>query len=116
MVVRRDSRLGRRWTPDEARQVLGDWRASGLSLAAYAERRGLAYERLRRWKGRLALSLATRRAATPLALRPVRVVSPPPRVSDDLAFEIRLPDGRAVGVAADFEAEGLRRLLAVLEA
>jgi hypothetical protein len=110
---------GRRWTPDEARRVLDDWRASGLSLAAYAQRRGIGYERLGRWKRRLARAEAGAKAGAARsvnALRPVRVVAPAGIGGEDWGFEIRLADGQAVRVAVEFEAEGLRRLLAVLGA
>jgi hypothetical protein len=41
------------WTADEARQVVEAWRASGLSLAAFARERGLIAERVRWWSKRL---------------------------------------------------------------
>ena len=112
---------GRRWTPDEARRVLDDWRASGLSLAAYAQRRGVGYERLGRWKRRLARANAAAgakagAARSVIALRPVHLVAPAGIGGEDWGFEIRLADGQAVRVAVEFEAEGLRRLLAVLGA
>ena len=42
-----------RWTSEVARQELGQWRASGLPLEAYARQRGLVAQRLRWWRGRL---------------------------------------------------------------
>lgn len=46
----------RRWTEAEARAVLEDWRASGLSAGAFAAARGLNPQRLYWWKKRLSVS------------------------------------------------------------
>lgn len=35
-----------RWTAREARQVLSAWRASGLSMSAFARRHGLTVQRV----------------------------------------------------------------------
>jgi transposase len=42
-----------RWTQEQAAARLEQWRESGLSLAQFASREKLGYERLRRWQGRL---------------------------------------------------------------
>ena len=42
-----------RWTSEVARQELGQWRASGLPLEAYARQRGLVAQRLRWWRQQL---------------------------------------------------------------
>lgn len=42
-----------RWTAEQAQGVLGEWRKSGLALRAFARKRGIRYERLRRWRARL---------------------------------------------------------------
>jgi hypothetical protein len=47
-------RRWQQWTAAEARRVLKAWRASGLSLAAFARKRGLCAERVRWWHKRLA--------------------------------------------------------------
>ena len=44
---------GARWSARTAEQVLKEWRASGVSLAEFAESRGLKKERLQRWQERL---------------------------------------------------------------
>jgi hypothetical protein len=41
------------WTAREARQVLSAWRASGLSIAAFARRHGLTAQRVSWWRKRL---------------------------------------------------------------
>lgn len=43
----------KQWKPEQARQALESWRASGLSLAAYARRRGVTTQRLHWWRTRL---------------------------------------------------------------
>jgi hypothetical protein len=45
---------GRRpWTEDEARRVITAWKASGVTVRAFALRAGLAVDRVYRWRGRL---------------------------------------------------------------
>jgi hypothetical protein len=46
---------GTRWTPEMARAALEEWRASGLSLEAYARRRGVVAQRLRWWRKQLGM-------------------------------------------------------------
>lgn len=43
----------KRWTEAEAREVIGEWRASGLSAAAFARKRGISVMRLPYWEQRL---------------------------------------------------------------
>src|SRR5688572_7763923 len=46
----------KRWTEAEARQVLDEWRASGLRAAAFARQKGISAMRLPYWSQRLASS------------------------------------------------------------
>ena len=46
-----------RWTSEVARQALEEWRASGLSLEAYARRRGVVAQRLRWWRKQLGMEV-----------------------------------------------------------
>jgi transposase len=46
-------RRAARWSASEARSVIGDLERSGLPVAQYAGKHGLAIERLYRWKKRL---------------------------------------------------------------
>ena len=46
----------KRWTEAEARQVLDEWRASGLSAAAFARQKGISAMRLPYWSQRLGSS------------------------------------------------------------
>lgn len=43
----------RRWNPETAREILSQWRISGLSLAAFCRERGLGYQRLLGWRKKL---------------------------------------------------------------
>lgn len=43
----------RHWTAAEARDVLGEWKTSGMPLGTFARLRGLNDTRLRWWKTRL---------------------------------------------------------------
>jgi hypothetical protein len=98
----------RYWTAAEAATVLAAVAASGLSLPAFAARHGLLRRRLERRQRQLA-------AVQPVAETFVEVTLPPvvyPAVS---GFEIVLRSGRVVRVGAGFDAEELRRLLAVVD-
>ena len=46
-------RSWKQWKPAQARKVLEAWRSSGLSLGAYAQRRGVTTKRLSWWRERL---------------------------------------------------------------
>src|SRR5262245_20972951 len=68
-----------------------------------AEKRG------RRWRSS---GRARRKAQTPLALSLVEVAGAP---AADTRFEIQLPRGRCLRVPPSFDAEALRRLLAIFD-
>ena len=100
----RDERKEQQW-----RRWIGEWRASGLSVRAFCDRRGLALPSFYAWRRTL-----ERPAAGVPAFVPVQVVADgvPAQAG---ALEVVLRDGRAVRVAPGFDAATLRRLLAVLE-
>jgi len=111
----------RRWSEAEARRVLEAWRRSGLSLAGYTGREGLGYERVARWRRRLARRSAVaappRRARVPrLGMRRVQVVGSGRAALLAPGFELALASGHTVRIPAAFEEAALRRLLALLEA
>lgn len=54
LAMRRRAMTSERWTAEKASQVLAEWRRSGLSMSAFAARRGLKAQRLSWWKKRLA--------------------------------------------------------------
>jgi transposase len=88
---------------------VGEWRQSGLTAEAFADRKGLRLPSLYEWSSRLGREA---RRAPPIvevvALQPSSIVSP-------ATFEISLPSGVRVGVPSGFALEDLQRLLAVLE-
>jgi hypothetical protein len=100
----RDKRKERQW-----RRWLGEWRASGLSVRAFCDRRGLAIPTFYAWRRTL-----ERRVAEAPAFVAVQVVADAAPVPAS-ALEVVLADGRAVRVAPGFDEATLRRLLAVLE-
>src|SRR5277367_175962 len=102
-------RQSRYWRADDAATVLAAAAASGLSVAAFAARHGLRPQRLERWQRQLA-------AVQPVAETFVEVTLPPVTRPAAGAFEIVLhSSGRIVRVGAGFDAEELRRLLAVVD-
>jgi hypothetical protein len=47
-------KLGQKhWTTEQAKEVLGEWRDSGLSTGAFAKKAGLNRQRLNWWRKRL---------------------------------------------------------------
>jgi transposase-like protein len=101
-----------RWTPEEAQRVVEAWRSSGLELSTWCQREGLEYERVRRWRSRL----ATRsQRAQPATFLPVRVLGS--EASPEApAFELELSSGRRLRVPPQFDEASLITLLRVVEA
>src|SRR4249920_3743263 len=95
------------WREAEARVVVEAWRNSGEPLSGFARRHGVGPGRVARWAARLGGE------ATPVRFHPVRVADRAPGGGE--AIEIHLAGGRRVRVAPGFQAEDLRRVLAVLE-
>lgn len=89
----------RRRSDEEKRELLAEWRASGLSRAAFARQQGVSPSSLYRW----------RRALERPAF--VEVVAAEPTGS---AFVLRLPRGVEVDVSPGFDAAELRRLVQAL--
>ncbi len=91
-----------RWTTDEAREVLGRWRASGESARAYGREEGIDPQRLFYWRRKLG-SAAKRgpkrpeRAIARLVPAVVRVES---ATGDERAVVVRLSSGVIVEVNA----------------
>ena len=93
--------------------MVARWETSGESAAEFASRVGTGPATLYRWRRELR---RTRTAKAP-ALTLAKLVEVPQlvRATDD-RFEVRLSDGRSVGVPPSFDADVLGRLLRVLEA
>jgi len=96
------------------------WRRSGLTARRFAASIGVNAATLSHWAWRLnresrdqPRQAVTRRAAAG-GVAATRFIELVPGRSEERRFEIELVDGRRVRVAADFDAPGLRRLLALL--
>jgi hypothetical protein len=100
----RDERKERQW-----QRWIGEWQASGLSVRAFCQRRGLTIASFYAWR-----RVLQQRAAEKAAFVPVQVVADTV-LTQTSALEVVLTDGRAVRVAPGFDAATLRQLLAVLE-
>lgn len=111
------------------RALLAKWERSGLSLARFAQREGVAVKTLYRWRRRLGVGVrrgdrAGRRRSRGAA-RPARpALGPAPmftevtatlgRLSAAAMFEVQLSDGTTVRMPEDFDPDSLRILLAAL--
>jgi hypothetical protein len=91
----------RRWTVDDARAVLARLEASGMALREFAEREGLDCQRLYRWRAQIGA------VAKPAFVEIARPTS-------EARIEVVLRSGHVLRVAPGFEAESVRRLVAIL--
>ena|SRR5215208_2212294 len=109
------------------REWVEQWRCSGLTQTEFCRRNGLAMSSLSRWKmalvaqdsGESEVLRSPQDQAPPrwLAVR-VRAEVPAPAVLEETPgaeFEVVVRGGRRVRLGRQFDAEGLRRLVAVLE-
>jgi hypothetical protein len=96
----------RRWrrAAEREREVDG-WRASGLTAAQYAARRGYSVESLRRWTKK---AVASKRMSAPQFVRLEIAASPRNR-----ALVVEVGAGRIL-VEPGFDAEHLRAVVAAL--
>lgn len=100
----RDTRKEQLW-----RRLISDWRASGLTVREFCERRGLPEPSFYGWRRQL-----QRRRAEAARFVPVRVLADEPPVAEG-AIELVLAGKRSLRIAPGFDAATLRRLLDVLE-
>ena len=97
----------------EMSRLFEEQRASGLSIRAFAEKRGLRPGTLHWWRRELRLR---KDASAPSgAIVPVRLVEAPETASSRApTFRVEFAGGRpTIEVPADFDAASLRRLLEV---
>jgi hypothetical protein len=105
----------RRWTAEEARQVLVTWEESGLELTAFAIGEGLDPQRLTRWRRRLAVTHAPTFEEVAPCVAMATLPGNASASSTGERFEIVLVSGRVVRVPESFDASALQRLLAVVD-
>lgn len=102
------------------RDVLAQWRASGLTRAAFCRQRGISYHTLTYWKERLAHPPQARavRREQPAGAQFVELAALVPRAHAPEAprYEIVLANGRRLRLAGGFVEEEVARLLAMVEA
>ncbi len=85
----REKRSWKQWKPEQARRELEAWRSSGLTLATYAERRGVTTTRLSWWRERLG---EPNEPTSEMRLVPAIVTSMPrPMPASGGAVTVRLP-------------------------
>ncbi len=91
------------------------WAESGTSQQAYCARAGVTYAAFRYWRKRANTEpSATTPAFVPVVVEPPATAVPaPPKGGTGL--EIRLPFGRTVVVAPDFDEAVLARVIRALE-
>ena len=92
----------------EWRRWIAQWRSSGVSATEFGRRIGKSESTIRWWASRLR---STREAARTAPLTFVEVTS---AVRSE-PIEVVLASGVRLRVAADFDADALERVLAVLE-
>ena len=106
----------RRWTADDAAEVLEELDRSGLSLGAFARQRGLCAQRLRWWRGQLALR--AQEEPVPSAVPGVRLVElvPPAAALAAPRLQVHCPSGHTIELVDLDPAQGLPLVLAALRA
>ena len=107
---------------EEMRDLFARWKSSGQSLMAFGKMEGVPYSRLLYWRRKLGDSVARRKASpvkpvTDAEFVPVSIVPDSNRPDARLElFEVWLPNGVSLNVAAGFDEGELRRLVCVLSA
>ena len=92
--------------------MVGEWKESGESAVEFASRLGVSTQTVYRWR---AILEGVPRTATTASLAKIVEVRTARQPGSE-RFEVRLTDGRSVGVPASFDETALARLLRVLEA
>ena len=100
------TKRSKRWTPAEARVVVDELEASGLSVVAFTKQRALSYERVRKWRNRL------RREDAMAGPRLVELVTRQPEPVARLS--VRCPSGHSVELGDVELASGLRVVLTAI--
>jgi len=105
----------RHLTPEEKAEILKEHRRSGLSLLAYAEKHGLCYTSLLRWRCRQG-------NGADLPVPPHPEADPrfvPVKIEGEVLggdYVLSWATGGSLKIPRQFDTDSLRRLLSVLEA
>lgn len=100
--------------PKEKAEILREHRRSGLSLLAFAQKRGLCYASLLRWRCRQLKGANV--LVSPGTEADPRFV--PVKIQGEVLggdYVLSWPAGRSLKIPPQFESDSLRRLLRVLE-
>ena len=100
------------WGVEDAREVLDEWRRSGVTLTEFARREGLSRNRLSWWRGRLGEERPPRFHRIELVGTPVSAVA---GGGGGEGIEIVVGGARRVVVRPGFDRELLAEVLRVLE-
>lgn len=116
-----ERRTRRDWTEAEAREVVAQWEASRLTVAAFAAQQGFNADRFYRWRRRFRRAAGSASAARPrptlVPLVPVGAsasVPPSPTAAPPAGFELVCGGGRVLRIPPGFDAAALAALLRVL--
>jgi transposase-like protein len=104
----------RHLTPKEKAEILKEHRRSGLSLLAFAEKHGLCYTSLLRWRCRQGNGVSV--PVLPDTEADPRFV--PVKIEGEMLggeYVLSWAGGRSLKIPRQFETDSLRRLLSVLE-
>ena len=107
---RERKRRGKRWTLEQARQVIEQWRASGKSAVVFAAEQGFSATRLSYWSKQI-------EAMAPKSPRFVAVAinaAAPTTARSALGVEIEV-DGLTLRVGDDVDVRYVARLVAALQ-
>lgn len=105
---KRDAR-GRRVTPAEGRlQMVQAYRASGVTMAAFARRERIKYATFAGWVAKAGRTAVAKR---PIQFAELRMPFPAPSGATDDRLEVRLPDGTVLRGARVAEVVALVRAL-----
>ena len=102
------------------------WRKSGLTQPRYCERESISYATFKRWRQRLGSTRAVRGGAAHFVPVEVSLVSAPRktpaeavalfgRAGTGRGAEIRLANGRVIGLGTELDEVALGRLIRLLE-
>ena len=99
--------MGQKIDVERARRLVGEWKASGLSMRAFAKRERVSVSSLYRWRERF----GREPEFVPVVVRPTVIETS----SEPEPFVVDLRGGHSLRVVPGFDGAELARLIAVLE-